>query len=51
LVGPVTDLNTIITDSATPQPYIQALRDAGVQVIQAGESDKTNPILPARTKR
>ena len=50
-VGPVTDLNTIITDTATPQRYIQALRDAGVQVIQAGGSDKTNPTRTARTKR
>src|SRR5581483_4547195 len=50
-VGPVTDLNTIITDVATPQPHIQALRDAGVHVIQAGEPDKTSHARPARTRR
>ncbi len=50
-VGPVTDLNTLITDTATPQPYVQALRDAGVQVIRAGGSDKTGQSHPAHTKR
>lgn len=35
-VGPVTELNTLITDAETPHGHIQALRDAGVQVIRAG---------------
>jgi DeoR family transcriptional regulator, fructose operon transcriptional repressor len=35
-VGPVTDITTLITDSATSPEHIQMLRDSGVQVIVAG---------------
>ncbi|HXW90047.1 MAG TPA: DeoR/GlpR family DNA-binding transcription regulator [Terriglobales bacterium] len=34
-VGPITDLNLLVTDSGTDPAYIKALRDCGVQVIVA----------------
>ena len=34
-VGPVTDIDILITDSGTDPNYIKDLRDAGVQVIVA----------------
>lgn len=34
-VGPITDLSRLITDAGTPSTYLQALRDAEVQVIVA----------------
>jgi DeoR family fructose operon transcriptional repressor len=35
-VGPVTELTTVITDPATSQTDLQALKDSGVQVIVTG---------------
>jgi len=34
-VGPITDLNILVTDSGTDPSYINALRDSGLQVIVA----------------
>jgi len=34
-VGPITDLNILVTDSGTDPSYIRALRDCGLQVIVA----------------
>jgi DeoR family fructose operon transcriptional repressor len=34
-VGPVTDIDILITDSGTDPKYVQELRDAGLQVIVA----------------
>jgi len=34
-VGPITDLNVLVTDSGTDPTYIKALRDSGLQVIVA----------------
>lgn len=51
-VGPATSLSTLITDSLTPSHHIQALREAGVQVIVAGASVKSGkPGRSARRQR
>ena len=34
-VGPVTDIDILVTDSGTDPKYVQELRDAGVQVFVA----------------
>lgn len=34
-VGPISDYHTVVTDSETPQKYIDELREAGVEVIIA----------------
>jgi DeoR/GlpR family transcriptional regulator of sugar metabolism len=43
-VGPVTDIDILITDSGTDPKYLKALREAGVEVVIAGmqESRKIN---------
>jgi DeoR/GlpR family transcriptional regulator of sugar metabolism len=42
-VGPVTDIDILITDSGTESHYVQELRDAGIQVIVAeSHSDKAS---------
>jgi len=41
-VGPVTDINTLVTDSGTDPRYIKELRDAGLQVLVA-EADGGAP--------
>lgn len=40
-VGPVTDINTLVTDSGTDPKYIKELRDAGLQVVVAKENSTT----------
>jgi DeoR family fructose operon transcriptional repressor len=42
-VGPVADLSCLITDTATPLPIVKALRDAGIQVVVAGQDVQTIP--------
>ena len=37
-VGPVTDINTLVTDSGTDPGYVRGLREAGVQVLVAETS-------------
>jgi DeoR family transcriptional regulator, fructose operon transcriptional repressor len=37
-VGPSTDIDTLITDSGTPEADISTLRESGIQVIVAGQS-------------
>ena len=37
-VGPVTDINTLVTDCGTDPGYVRALREAGVQVLVAETS-------------
>ena len=34
-VGPITDLDVLVTDSATDPSYIKVLREAGVEVVIA----------------
>jgi len=46
-VGPVTDINTLVTDSGTDPQYIKELRAAGVQVLIA----EPNPGLPRGRNR
>jgi len=42
-VGPVTDIDILITDSGTDPKYVQELRDSGLQVIVADSaSSRTN---------
>jgi DeoR family fructose operon transcriptional repressor len=42
-VGPVTDIDILITDSGTDPKYVQELRDSGLQVIIADSaSSRTN---------
>jgi DeoR/GlpR family transcriptional regulator of sugar metabolism len=42
-VGPVTDIDILITDSGTSPKYVEELRDAGLQVIVAeGERSRRN---------
>jgi DeoR/GlpR family transcriptional regulator of sugar metabolism len=43
-VGPVTDIDILVTDSGTDPKYLKALREAGVEVVVAGmqESRKIN---------
>jgi DeoR family transcriptional regulator, fructose operon transcriptional repressor len=43
-VGPITDLNVLVTDSGTDPSYIKALRDCGVQVIVAAESPSSRLV-------
>jgi DeoR family fructose operon transcriptional repressor len=45
-VGPVNDIDTLITDSGTDLKYINDLREAGVEVIVA----ETQPAKPAARK-
>jgi DeoR family fructose operon transcriptional repressor len=45
-VGPVNDIDTLITDSGTDLKYINDLREAGVEVIVA----ETQPVKPAARK-
>jgi DeoR family transcriptional regulator, fructose operon transcriptional repressor len=40
-VGPISDLNILVTDCATDSGYIKALRDSGVQVIVAEAESPT----------
>ena len=47
-VGPIADLSTLITDAGTPSSFVKALREAGVQVIVAGEETSSNPEDVAR---
>jgi DeoR family transcriptional regulator of aga operon/DeoR family fructose operon transcriptional repressor len=47
-VGPIADLSTLITDAGTPSSFVKALREAGVQVIVAGEETSSNPEDAAR---
>lgn len=47
-VGPCTDIHTLITDSATEDVHINALRDSGVHVIVAGQSAVPEARKPAR---
>jgi DeoR/GlpR family transcriptional regulator of sugar metabolism len=39
-VGPVTDLDIVVTDALADQKYVQQLRDAGVQVLIAGSDSR-----------
>jgi DeoR family fructose operon transcriptional repressor len=42
-VGPVTDIDILVTDSGTDPKYVQELRDSGLQVIVADSaSSRTN---------
>ncbi len=42
-VGPVTDIDVVVTDSGTDQKYIKGLREAGVEVViaEVRETHKT----------
>jgi DeoR family transcriptional regulator, fructose operon transcriptional repressor len=48
-VGPVTDIDILVTDSATDPQYLRPLREAGVELIladlraQAGDADENEP--------
>ncbi|MGC2172506.1 MAG: hypothetical protein WA623_14070 [Candidatus Sulfotelmatobacter sp.] len=35
-VGPVADIDVLVTDSGTDPKYLQGLREAGVEVVVAG---------------
>jgi hypothetical protein len=43
-VGPITDLNVLVTDSGTDPSYIRALRDSGLQVIIAEPGPASAPL-------
>jgi hypothetical protein len=39
-VGPVTDIDILVTDSATDPQYLRPLREAGVELILADVRDQ-----------
>jgi DeoR family transcriptional regulator, fructose operon transcriptional repressor len=52
-VGPTTDIDILVTDSATDPKYLRPLREAGVELILADvrdQADDTNGNEPGRTR-
>jgi DeoR family transcriptional regulator, fructose operon transcriptional repressor len=52
-VGPTTDIDILVTDSATDPKYLRPLREAGVELILADvrdQPDDTNGYEPGRTR-
>jgi DeoR/GlpR family transcriptional regulator of sugar metabolism len=52
-VGPITDVDILVTDSATDPKYLRPLREAGVELILAdvrAQADDTNGNEPGRTR-
>jgi DeoR/GlpR family transcriptional regulator of sugar metabolism len=49
-VGPVTDIDILITDSGTDSEYIEQLRETGLQVIVA-EAARTKTTIHARSNK
>ena len=49
-VGPVTDIDILITDSGTDSEYIEQLRETGLQVIVA-EDARTKATIHARSNK
>jgi len=50
-VGPVTDINVLVTDSATPAKVVQQLRENGVEVISAEPSASVERRNRAHSRR
>jgi DeoR family fructose operon transcriptional repressor len=50
-VGPVTDIDILVTDSGTDPKYIQELRDAGLQVIVAEATPATRATNHAHSSK
>jgi DeoR/GlpR family transcriptional regulator of sugar metabolism len=50
-VGPVTDIDILITDSSTHTQYIQELRDSGLQVIVADPGTNTKATNHAHSSK
>jgi len=50
-VGPVTDINVLVTDSGTPQQSIKDLRERGLQVVVAGKNGVQHNRSQSRRKR
>jgi len=50
-VGPVTDIDILITDSGTDATYIDQLRDAGLQVIVAETTNGSSPPSPTHSNK
>jgi DeoR/GlpR family transcriptional regulator of sugar metabolism len=50
-VGPVTDFNTLITDSGTDAKHVDALRESGVEVVVAEQAPATKePRVPRKSR-
>ena len=52
-VGPITDVDILVTDSATDPKYLRPLREAGVELILADvrdQPDDANGYEPGRTR-
>ena len=52
-VGPTTDIDILVTDSATDPQYLTPLREAGVELILADvreQTSETNGSEPAKTR-
>jgi DeoR/GlpR family transcriptional regulator of sugar metabolism len=45
----VTDLSLVVTGRSAPAPHLQALADAGVDVLVAPESDDTDHVSTLRS--
>jgi len=39
-VGPLSDINILVTDSGTDPTYVHAIREAGLQVVVATSADR-----------
>ncbi len=50
-VGPITDIDILVTDSATDPQYLRLIREAGVELILADvQRDETDGNEPARSR-
>jgi DeoR/GlpR family transcriptional regulator of sugar metabolism len=45
LVGPVKDIDILVTDSATNSKFVDELREAGLEVLVAESAQKHSPSL------